>query len=56
MKLKYILALGDTLRSIRPKLDSSAWETVLVAMIQFCQDSNSGFDAQRFMERINRPG
>lgn len=54
MKLKWMLKLADTLGALRPKLDGVAWETVLVAMVQFCQDSNSGFDVDRFMERINR--
>lgn len=54
MKLKYIMALADHLRAIRAKLPQESWDIVVIAMVTFCAQSNSGFRPDEFLHYLNR--
>ena len=54
MKLKYILALANALRSVRTQLSAESWRTVTGAIAAFCADTNSGFDLTRWNAYLNR--
>jgi len=54
IKKKHIVLLAGLLRDLKARITPDAWMVVYQAICELCANENTGFEAERFRDLIER--